>query len=102
MLNYFDLKLNIEVICDASPYGFSAVLNQYCVKMKIKKRVVAYASRYLAKTEHRYSQIEREASVVLIGCTKLQVYLSEEHFKIMTDHKPLISMFNNPRAQAKS
>ena len=102
MLNYFDLKLNIEVISDASPYGFSAVPTRYYVKVKIKKRVVAYASRYLAKTEQRYSQIEREASVVLIGCTKLQVYLSGKHFKIMTDYKPLISMFNNPRAQAKS
>ena len=30
MLNYFDPKLNTEVICDASPYGLSAILTQCC------------------------------------------------------------------------
>ena len=40
MLNYFDPKLNTEVICDASPYGISATLIQYR-EDEIKKRVVA-------------------------------------------------------------
>ena len=60
MLNYFDPKLNTEVICDASPYGLSAILIQYCDDEN-KKRIVAYASRSLTETEQRYSQIEREA-----------------------------------------
>ena len=30
MLNYFVWKMNTEVICRASPYGLSVILNQYC------------------------------------------------------------------------
>ena len=99
MLNYFDPKLNTEVICDAAPYDLSAILTQYC-EDENKKGVVAHTSRSLTETEQRYSQIEREALAILFGCTQLQVYLSGKHFKIVTDHKPLISMFNNPRTQA--
>ena len=29
VLNYFDLKLKTEIICDASPFGLSAILVQY-------------------------------------------------------------------------
>ena len=62
--------------------------------------MVAYASRSLTESEQRYSQIEREALTILFGCTVFQVYLLGEHFKIMTDHKPLISIFNNPTEKA--
>ena len=49
---YFDLKLNTEVICDASPYALSAILTQYC-EDENKMRVVTYASRSLIATEHK-------------------------------------------------
>ena len=89
MLNYFDSKVNSEVICYASPYGLSAILTQY-YKDKNKKGVVDYASRSLTEKEQGYSQIEREALAILFGCTISQVYLLGKHFKIMTDHKPLL------------
>ena len=50
MLNYFDPKLNNEVICDASPYGLSSILTQYC-KDENKKRMVAYAGRWVKALE---------------------------------------------------
>ena len=53
MLNYFDPKLNTEVICDASPYVLFAVLTQYC-QDENKKRVVACISRSLTEREQRY------------------------------------------------
>ena len=77
MLNCFDPKSNTEVICDASPYGLSAILTQYCADEN-KKRVVAYANRSLTVTEQRYFQIEREVLAILFGCTKFQVYLFEK------------------------
>ena len=64
-------------------------------RIKIKK-----SARSLTETEQRYSQIKREALAILFGCTKFQFYLLRKHFKIMTDHKPFISMFSNPTAQA--
>ena len=81
MLNCFHPKLNTGVICDASPYGLSAILTQYC-EDKNKKRMVAYATRSMTKKEQRYSQIEREALAMLFSYTK--VYLLEKDFKLMT------------------
>ena len=69
MLNYFDPKLNNEVICDASPYGLSSILTQYC-KDQNKKRMVAYADRFLTETEQRYSQTEREVLTISFGLVR--------------------------------
>ena len=99
MLNYFDPNLKTEVIYDASPYGLSAILFQHS-QNENEKKMIAYASRSLTETEQRYSQIEREALAILFGCRKFQIYVLGRHFKIITDHKPLLSMFNNPRSQA--
>ena len=54
MFNYFDLKLNTEVICDVSSYGLSAILTKYC-EDENKNGAVAYAPRSLTKTEQKYS-----------------------------------------------
>ena len=50
MLNYFDPNLKTEVICDASPYGLSAILFQHS-QNENEKKVTAYASRSLTETE---------------------------------------------------
>ena len=81
MLNFFDPKLNAGVICDASLYGLSAILTQYC-QDKNKKRMVAYATRSMTKREQMQSQIEKEALAILFSYTK--VYLLEKDFKSMT------------------
>ena len=64
-----------------------------------QKRTIAYASRALTDTESRYGQIEREALAIYFACLKFQVYLLGKPFTVVTDHKPLIYMFNKPRAQ---
>lgn len=61
-LAYFQLNAPTVVISDASPMGLGAVLLQ--TQLDGQNKPVAYASRSLTPTEHRYSQIEREA----LGC----------------------------------
>ena len=58
-------------------------------------RPVAYASRSLSGTEQRYSQTEREALAVKYGCLKFHHYLSGGRFKVLSDHKPLVSLFSS-------
>ena len=79
MLNYFDPKLNTEVICDASPYGLSAILTQ-CCEDDNKQRLVAYASRSLTETDQKYSQNKREALAILFGYSRFQVCLFGKTF----------------------
>ena len=78
------------MICDASPVGVGAMLVQ-------EGKTVAYASRTLSPVEHRYSQIEREGLAIMFGCLRFEMYLLGRQFTIVTDHKPLLPLFNNPR-----
>jgi len=62
--------------------------------------IVAYASRSLTDCESRYSQTEREALTVVWGIEHFHLYLYGSSFQIITDHKPLETIFNNPTCKA--
>jgi hypothetical protein len=52
-LVYFDVNAKTQVIADASPVGFGAVLVQ---KQGEDYKIICYASRSLSDIERRYSQ----------------------------------------------
>ena len=62
-------------------------------------RVIAYASRTLNTAEKNYSQLERECLAIYFGYIRFQMYLLGSSFTMFTDHKPLVSLLNNPRKQ---
>ena len=90
IMTHYDPRKKVEVICDASPVGLGAMLMQ-------EGKTVAYASRTLSSVEQRYSQIEKEGLAIMFGCLRFQIYLSGRTFVVVTDHKPLVPLFNNPR-----
>ena len=98
LLNYFNPDWDTEIICDGSPVGVSGTLIQINPKTR-EKKVVAYTSRKLTDPETRYGQIEREALAIYFACLKLQTYLLGKPFTVVTDHQPLVHMFNKPKAQ---
>ncbi len=98
VLAYFDPELKSCIVVDASPVGLGAIFTQET--RKGNRNVVCYASRTLTPVERRYSQIEREGLAIAWACDKFHLYLyGGPEFDIITDHKPLVPMFNNPRAQ---
>lgn len=92
-LAYFDRSKDAktQVIADASPVGLGAVLIQ---EQNGEFRPVYYASRTLTDVERRYSQTEKEALALVWACERFHMYLYGIHFELITDHKPLETIYS--------
>ncbi|KAJ4425337.1 hypothetical protein ANN_27952, partial [Periplaneta americana] len=73
---------------DASDFAFGATLSQ-------SGRPVAFSSRTLSKTEQRHSAVEKEAYAIVEALRKWRHYLISRYFKLITDQKSVMFMFNN-------
>ena len=96
LLVHFDPKLCLTLACDASAYGLGAVLaHKY---PDGSERPIDYASRSLSRAEKNYSQIEKEGLACVFGINKFHSYLLGHSFNLVTDHKPLLTLFHQHKA----
>lgn len=91
-LAHFDLKNDTVLFTDASPKGLGAVLMQ---RQDGEMKVISYGSRALTPVEQRYLQVEREALAIAWACEKFHHYLFGCRFKVITDCKPLETIYGN-------
>ena len=90
---YFDRNAEgTRLITGTSPVGLGAVPTQV---QEGQERVIAYASRALTEVERRYSQTEREALGLVWGCERFHMYLYGMEFTLLTDHKPLETIYSS-------
>ncbi|XP_063828984.1 uncharacterized protein K02A2.6-like [Ostrinia nubilalis] len=88
----YELTRELILICDSSEYGLGAIIAH--IMDDGTERPVMMASRTLQPHERRYGQIDKEALAIMFGLSKFHEYLAGRKFCIVTDHKPLVGLFN--------
>ncbi|KAL7724906.1 hypothetical protein ACLKA6_020042 [Drosophila palustris] len=91
-LAHFNENLPLILATDASSFGIGVVLSH--TQPDGKKRPIAFASKTLDVHQVRYSQIQKEALSIIFGVKKFHQYLYRRKFILITDHKPLVTIFN--------
>ena len=98
VMSYFDTTKRSMVIVDTSPVGISAILAQR-QKVSQQYKMIAYASRSLTLSNKRYSQTDKEGLALVWEVEHYRSFLLGAEFDIITDHKALEAIYNNPRSK---
>lgn len=100
VLGYANYKLPYVLHTDASRQGLGAILYQ---NQGEHRRVIAYASRRLSKTEKNYPAHKLEFLAMKWAITdKFKDYLYNSPFKVMTDNNPLTYVLTSAKLDATS
>ena len=106
LVKTFDPKLTTMLLTDASclnGLGYALLQKENDTKL----RLIACGSCSLSETQNRYATIELECLAIQYAISKCRFYLlGLPTFEIITDHKPLLGIFekyifevDNPRLQ---
>lgn len=90
ILSYPDFSKEFLLFTDASNTAIGCVLSQ--LNADNKERVIAYGSHVLTSTEKRWSTYDRELWAIVWSIRHFRQYLMGHSFRIITDHKPLLSL----------
>ncbi|PFX16114.1 Retrovirus-related Pol polyprotein from transposon 17.6 [Stylophora pistillata] len=89
VLRFYDTSLPTTLEVDAGKNGLGACLMQ-------QNQPVAYASRAMSISEISYAQIEKELLAIVYGCERFNMYTYGAEIEVLSDHKPLESIFKQP------
>ena len=91
VLAHYDPSKRILLQCNVLNYGLRVVLSH--IMEDGTERPVGFASRTMNAAEKNYSQLDKEGAAVMFALKKFHKLLCGRSFDIITDHKPLVSLF---------
>ena len=94
-LSHFKRNQEIRIICDASKKGLGAVLQKS--QTNGEWRPICFASRFLTDFESKYSINELELLAIVWAVEHFRNYVYGVQFKIISDHKALMSVLKPNR-----
>ena len=100
-LQFFYSSKPLFIKVDASKHGIGAAMLQsdHIIKNSSTSEIpnnlcpISYASKTLSKTESNYSNIERKLLGVVFATTHFKHFTYGRPVTIISDHKPLVSLF---------
>ena len=90
-LTHFHLKLENVIAADACELDLGAVILHKYENRKTKP--ILHASRSLIAAEKSYSQIAKEALVIIFAVKMFHKFIHGREFTLQTDHHPLLSIY---------
>ena len=95
VMSPYETTRKTRLYVDSSPIGTQATLAQLHTHNNEEVwKPVNHTSRAWTETESRYGQIERESNGILTGMMMNKMYTLGTDVEIVTDHKPLIPIYN--------
>ena len=90
MLTFLDPSMSLELVCDASNVAVGAVVQQ---RSGDRVEPLMFFSRKLKPAQTHYSTYDKELLAIFLAVKHFQYLLEGRDFRIITDHKPLVSAF---------
>ena len=103
MLVHYDPERETRLYVDHDPEGVASTVAQaYDIPGEQKKqlRALHHKSRSLQAAERNYQKIEGESLGVYSGIQVNKMYLYGTKFTVVTDHQPLVPLYNSPNRPA--
>ena len=103
-MKFYDENKPLYLESDLSGVGFGAILLQTRDGATYQRdttpdnttlQPIAFAIKSLTSAEHRYNNIEREELGILHGLEMFPHYFFARDVTLITDHKPLVTIFKN-------